>query len=94
MKANGPVRMSRSPGGGASYGKLGCGHGGPKGMGSRFSGWRGNDHKRNKLSWKDPAMVRDKTQKVTSGAMKTQADRFSKLSTNPSGAPATRGATA
>lgn len=64
------------------------------GMGKNYSGQKGCDHKRNKLSWKDPAMVRENSKKFRSAPMKRQADRYSKLSMNPSGAPATRGATA
>lgn len=59
-----------------------------KGNGRHYSGWRGSDHKRyNTISWKDPAMVRENSKKVTRVTNKRQADRYNKLSRNPSGAP-------
>lgn len=56
------------------------------GNGTHYSGQKGKDHLRNKLSWKDPEMTVDKTKLKRSGSMKTQPDRYNKLSKNPSGA--------
>lgn len=83
--------MSRSPGGGASYGNSVHGKTGERGMGARFSGQKGMEHRRNKLSWKDPAMKTDTTKSQRKGPMPRQDDRYNKLSRNPSGAANYRG---
>lgn len=79
---NGPVRMSRTPGGKATYGECGHGKAGARGMGSRYSGGKNTA---NKLSWSDPPRQKAKDGSKTMSP-KTQPDNYNKLSRNPSGA--------
>jgi hypothetical protein len=78
------VQMPRRPGGAKSK-TAECVHGsaGERGMGSQYSGGK---NKSNTLSWKNPSKSVDKTKSKSTGGMKTQPNRYQKITHNPSGA--------
>ncbi len=80
--SDGPARMSRTAGGGATYGCHCHGKEGERGMGSRYSGGK---NQANTLTWDNPSRAKAKDgSKAYPGKM--IPDRWEKRTHNPSGA--------